>query len=537
MLKTSLECLIVGAGPVGLTLACQLQQYGISFRIIDKLDGPVIRTKAAAIWSRTAEFLQQMDLADKFVIAGLHCYGASIFADGKRFAHLSLEGVDSLYKYVMMVPQHTTESILRECLEKEGHSVEYGHKVQALEQNSDSVSVQLESGEKLSAQWVFGCDGAHSGVRQALNLDFQGEQLESQWVVADLYILGLPIDDEVLVYMHRDGPTALFPLGGQFYRMVGETNRVADISDDDKAQDDIRRIIESRVGGTAKVKKIAEAGYFTISERQVSQYRVGRVFLAGDSAHIHSPLGGQGMNTGMHDVHNLAWKIAMVARGRMKPELLDSYHEERHPIGKWLVETTSRGTKLITSRQPLVQALRNQAGKILANLPIVRNKIRDTLTEVELNYRERSLSQEPETLPSAWHFKKGVKAGDRAPDAEVQVDGEQRRLSHYLKGCHFHLLLFGGAQDSWSAFGPLVEMVRKDYPQSVKILWVGANNAEPYLKKGETFLYDHNHELHHDYAATEDCAYLIRPDAYVAHRSQPVSLAELRTYLQIWFLK
>ncbi|MCA9778279.1 MAG: FAD-dependent monooxygenase, partial [Candidatus Eremiobacteraeota bacterium] len=294
MSSVDVDCLIVGAGPVGLTLACQLQRYGVSFRIVDKLGGPVIRTKAAAVWSRTFEFISQLGLESEFLEAGLHCYSASMFADGKRFFQLHLDTVESLYNFVLMIPQHTTERLFREDLAKHGVEVDYNCGLSSLKDSGESVTAVLSNGENVSCRWLVGCDGAHSAVRHALGLQFAGEKLDSNWVVADLYLEQVAIEDEIMALMHNSGPTALFPLGDMFYRVVAQVDEVEEAGDFEGASRVLREIFAERVGGLATIGEIKDAGYFAIHERQVERYQKGRVFLAGDSAHVHSPLGGQG---------------------------------------------------------------------------------------------------------------------------------------------------------------------------------------------------------------------------------------------------
>ena len=535
MSKNVTDCLIVGAGPVGLTLACQLKYYGVPFRIIDKLQGPVIRTKAAAVWSRTTEFMAQIGLEHEFLNAGLHCCSASLFADGKRFAQLHLDTVDSLYNFVLMVPQHATEHILREELTKHGLGVEYGLEMTSLQTEDDRITVGLAGGETLDCRWLVGCDGAHSGVRHALNLDFAGEKLESEWVVADVYLKDVFAEDEIMAIMHDSGPTALFPLGDMFYRVVAQVDAIDESRDSESAQAAVRKIFAERVGGLASVGEFTDVGFFTIHERQVETYQVGKVFLAGDAAHVHSPLGGQGMNTGMHDAYNLGWKMALVAQGHMNEKLLTTYQDERFPIGQRLVKATSMGTKMITQRQPLVAALRKQAAKVLTQLPVLKHKARDTLTEVNIHYRGGPLSKEPEACPRAWRFKKGIRAGERAPDARVLVGGEESRLMSFLTGARFHLLVFGGEEeDCWSVFEPLVKAARDSFAAFVQIVWIGVDESLPPLQDGEVHLVDHTEELHHDYAATEPSIYLLRPDAYVAYRSQSLKPGELEDYFLRW---
>jgi 2-polyprenyl-6-methoxyphenol hydroxylase-like FAD-dependent oxidoreductase len=534
-MSNSTDCLIIGAGPVGLTLACQLQHYGVSFRIIDKLEGPVIRTKAAAVWSRTTEFMSQLGLADEFLKGGLHCHSASLFADGKRFAQLHLDSVDSLFNFVLMVPQHTTEQILREDLAKHGVEVEYGQEMTSFRSTGEHVEVGLANEESLTCRWLVGCDGAHSRVRHRLNLCFVGEELKSGWVVADIHMKEVFVEEEIMAVMHENGPAALFPLGDMLYRVVAQVDKAEGPHDSKAAEAALREAFEERAAGLATLGEFRDAGFFTVHERQVETYQEGRIFLAGDAAHVHSPLGGQGMNTGIHDAYNLGWKIAMVARGHMNEDLLDTYHEERFPIGQRLVQATSMGTKMITQRQPMVAALRKQAAKILTQLPVLKHKARDALTEVDIHYRGGPLSVEPESFPRAWRFKKGIRPGERAPDAPVMVNGEESRLMDFLVGPRYHLLLFGGDhEDCWSVFEPLVRLVRELYGSFLQLIWIGADESPPPLVEGEIHLVDQAEELHHDYAATEPSLYLLRPDAYVAYRSQTLEVAELEGYFEDW---
>lgn len=528
------DCLIVGAGPVGLTLGCQLRQYGVTFRIIDKLSGPVKRTKAAAVWSRTAEIFDQMNLVDRFLEEGLRVFGASFFANGKRVARLTLDSIDSLYNYVLMIPQHKTEEVLRKYLEEKDSPVKYNCSVVSVEEKDEFVEVTLDNGQTLTTRYVIACDGAHSQVRQSAGLSFEGRELESQWVVGDAEIEGLPFDDEILLIMHQDGPTGLFPLGDSLYRVVGQTEPAADQSGE-IATSVVKDLITTRVEGrNLKLGQISDAGFFSINERQVDRYRKGRVFLAGDAAHVQSPLGGQGMNTGIQDAHNLAWKLAMVCKGDMTEKVLETYHEERHPIGKWLVEATSRGTEMLTNRQPIVAAFRDQAARFVASLPPVQNKLRNTLSEVEINYRSSSLSREPAYIGAGWRYRQGVRPGERAPDGVIRYNDFETRLSSHLRGRFFHLVLFDSGRSALALnWENLLKQLQERHYHLVNTVLVSTQAANreklpcPYLE-------DFQEELHHLYSAVEPCAYLIRPDGYIAYRSQPVDQVELLNYLDEW---
>ncbi len=530
------DCLIVGAGPVGLTMACELTTFGMDVCIIEQLPEPVIRTKAAVVWSKTAEFFEQMGLGQAFVDAGFACYGVSVFVDGQRVGHLELESPESRFDSALMIPQHKTEAILRDHLRQLGVEVTMASKLASLEQSEDQVTTHLESGATIRSRWVVGCDGAHSGVRHALNLAFDGEALTSQWIVADLFLDGLPINDEMLIFAGNDGPLALFPLGDKFYRLVAETEPPRYPNDEDAAKSDVRDQISAKVPAPVQVTEIQNAGYFRIHERQIREYRSGRVFLAGDAAHVHSPLGGQGMNTGIHDAHNLSWKLALVTQRAMSPKLLDTYQEERFPIGKNLVDATRRGTKIISLRSPVAAAIRGRVMRAITNFAPAKQKIRRTVTELDIHYHSRSLCDEPTHHGPGWLFNKGVRAGSRAPDGVGESGaGGTVRLHDHFTGCRFHLLLFGsGEHNSWNRFDAIAALIRERYAPLVQIIWIGADDEAPPLKDGEQYLFDAETGLHHDYAATDCSAYLVRPDGYVAHRTQPVNADMLAAYLGKW---
>lgn len=524
------DCLIVGAGPVGLTLACRLKQYGLSCRILDKLGKPVKRTKAAAIWTRSTEIFAQMELAAPLLKNGLKVYGATFFSGGKPLTELTLDSIDSVHNYVLMIAQHQTEKVLRQRLKEQGVTVEYDSQVNSIEQEDDLVTVTIESGERLKARWLVGCDGAHSFVRHSQGLSFEGQKRESRWIVGDLHVEGLPLSDRLLLIMHKKGPAGLFPLGNSTYRAVAETETT-----DEDAESALPKLLQERTQFKAlKIQEVQDAGYFSINERQVDQYRVGRVFLAGDSAHVQSPIGGQGMNTGIQDAENLAWKLALVAKGLAKERLLDTYHEERHPVGEWLVETTSRSTDLITSKQPVLAAIRPQATRLLASLPPVQDKLRNTLAELEINYRHSSLSREPQYIGDGWRPRDGIKAGERAPDRIVRFEGEERLLSSAFRHGKFQLLLFsGGRTPEQVKAGPLLRSLERNHSELVQSIYICSSTGSADGVECAVVV-DLQQELHQVYAADEPSAYLIRPDGYVAYRCRPIDEVELLNFLDEW---
>jgi 2-polyprenyl-6-methoxyphenol hydroxylase-like FAD-dependent oxidoreductase len=308
-----LDALVIGAGPVGLTLAAELARYGLSARIIDKAEHPTTTSKALAIWSRTLELFDRMGCTEDFLAAGTHCRGASVRSGNDVLGHTRLESIPSAYNFSLMIPQRDTERLMTAHLARHGLSVERPVEMIRLEDRGDHVLASLKHAdggeEEVSAAWAIGCDGAHSTTRHALNLDFKGEPEPNDWVLADVTLDGpkAPPVDEVTVCLHRNGLLVVFPMPGPRFRIVatlGRSDESRRAPDPDLAE--VQRLIDERAGGGFTAADPQWLSNFRVHERKVADYRSGRVFLAGDAAHIHSPAGGQGMNTGMQDAIGLA---------------------------------------------------------------------------------------------------------------------------------------------------------------------------------------------------------------------------------------
>ena len=350
------DVLIVGAGPVGITMASELARYGLSVRIVDKNIQRTDKSKAIVVWARTLELLDRMGpgVTDRFIQAGLKAEHTNIFANGEQIAHVDLSGVDSAYKFVLLIQQSETERLLEEQLAGFGVKVERRTELKTFEQTAEGVTCGLAnadgSEEKVEASWLIGCDGAHSIVRHGLGMNFEGSTMLNDWVLADVHISGLEGAPAGNIYWHVDGVLAIFPLGGTRYRVIADVGESASSGIGEHRAptlEEVQRILDVRgPDGWVASDPVWMSG-FTINERKVANYRAGRVFLAGDAAHVHSPAGGQGMNTGMHDAFNLAWKLAQVSRGLCAPEpLLTSYNAERSAVAKLVLEATGRATTI-----------------------------------------------------------------------------------------------------------------------------------------------------------------------------------------------
>jgi 2-polyprenyl-6-methoxyphenol hydroxylase-like FAD-dependent oxidoreductase len=389
--------LVVGAGPVGMTLASELARYGVPVRIVDKSAQRTDKSKALVLWSRTLELLDRGGGSAPFVDAGFKAEAVNFIAGDKLIGRVSMESVQSPYPYGLMLPQSETERLLEERLRDLGVAVERQVELVKLKSKADGAEAVLRHAEgheeAVSADWLVGCDGAHSAVRHGLGATFAGETLNSDWMLADVHITGYPCpDSEASVYWHRDGVFVIFPISPGRYRVLADLPPSGAERPPTPTLEQVQAMIDRRgPSGLQAFDPIWLAG-FRINGRKVASYRWGRVFLAGDAAHVHSPAGGQGMNTGMQDAFNLAWKLALVIRMTCDEHLLDSYSPERSSVGDQVLKAAGRLTAVGTMRNPVAQTVRNLVGQVMLGLSPVQHAFADTMTEVAIGYPESPLN-------------------------------------------------------------------------------------------------------------------------------------------------
>lgn len=472
--------LIAGAGPVGLTMAVALKRQGVDVRIVDKALARTSQSKALVLWPRTLELLDIQGGSGAFVAAGTPARGARILVDGQTVIHFDFATARSAYRYALMIPQSETERLLELSLEAAGLTVERGTTLVSFEEGADGVRTVLRHldgrEEELRADWLIGCDGAHSTVRHGLaSATFEGDTLPSEWLLADLQINGDLPGDEISTYFSSEGVTVFFPIEGSRFRVVANVGLTADADTSDPTLEQIQALLEQR-GFHWVAHDPVWMSRFRINERKVQNYRQGRVFLAGDAAHVHSPAGGQGMNTGMQDAINLSWKLAMVWRGVATPALLDSYSPERSAIGQQVLRNAGVMTRVGLATNPLLRKLLSLAGRAISHIPALLQKQVDQFTEINLGYPSSPLTSSPDG--AALH----PAGGERAPDTPLTVDGFASLYAALGTG-RFIVLSVGGQ---------LVELA----PPLAALATA--------LRVDAALGYDAGH------------VYLIRPDAYVA---------------------
>ena len=380
------DVLIVGAGPVGLFLANECARRGLRWRLAEARSSQSEHSKALAIFPRTLEVFDMAGLIAPFMEVANRVTSVAIVAHGRRLAHMRFAPEESPYPLIAMVPQDVTERLLVEQLQRKGGAVEYETVFVSAAQHDDYVSAVLDQKGRrleLTARFVVGCDGAHSAVRHLLNLPFEGAQYDALFMLADVQTNETLAADELQLCPSEFGPVAIFPMSATRRRIVAT---IENAEEDAPSLDLVRKILTQRAPIGIEAHALYWSSYFRIHHRQVAQLRVGRMFIAGDAAHIHSPFGGQGMNTGLQDVWNLVWKLDLVLHGRGNDQLLESYSAERRPVIKQVIETTDFLTKAMGTPNKLAQTLRDAVIPMVSRLAPFQHAFVQRLSELGIAY-------------------------------------------------------------------------------------------------------------------------------------------------------
>lgn len=409
------DVLIIGAGPTGLTMALELARRHVGVRIIDTATAPTTETRALGVQPRTLELFEKVKLADAAVARGVPVTEFNVFSEGKRFLHLDIHALETPHPYLVMLPQPDVETLLACRLAEYGVTVERGVELSTLAQSPDAVLVGLRrhggKPEHTHVPWVIGCDGAHSTVRQQLGIPFVGTAFEENFAVADVRMNWTLPHDVFHSFLNRGRFVAFFPMPGGLHRLTiayrPDQSPLGDVT-----FDELQTAVERCAPAGARVAEVTSTGRFRINQRKVARHSAGRVFLAGDAAHVHSVVGGQGMNTGIQDAFNLGWKLAAVVHGQAAREILDSYAAERSPVAHRLVKGTRRATRMTLLRSPIAAAARRHLAPHVTARPPVQRILARALTQLDVSYRDGT-GGSIDTRPAI---------GDRFPAIDVLDD-------------------------------------------------------------------------------------------------------------------
>lgn len=382
----AVDILIVGAGPVGLFLANECARRNLRFRMIESRSGQSEHSKALAIFPRTLEIFDMAGLAPAFLEAANRVNSVAVMSHDHTLARIPFKPEHTPYPFVAMVPQNVTEKLLTEALMRRGGSVEYNASFVTLEQSGNVVSVTMDrdgAQETVQAAFVVGCDGAHSDVRKSLEIDLEGGDYEVPFMLADIETnQDLPAN-ELQLCPSTQGPVAIFPMNATRRRIVATIEHP---EGDAPSLELVQRVLTQRAPREIEAHALYWSSYFRIHHRHAARLRTDRVFLAGDAAHIHSPFGGQGMNTGLHDAWNLIWKLEMALQGHGGEALLNSYSEERLPIITDVIETTDRLTRVMGTPNVLAQFLRDSLIPTVSRISAFRHAFVNRLSGLGVTY-------------------------------------------------------------------------------------------------------------------------------------------------------
>jgi len=460
------DVLIVGAGPTGLMLANQLARRGVRSIIIDRHSGPAQQTRAIGVQARTMEIYSKMGLAGQALELGQITGGANMWANGRAMARIPIGDIGknlSPFPFILMLGQDDNERIMGAKLQELGVSIQWNTELTAFEQRDGHVDAQLRHPDgavrPMTATWMAGCDGSRSAVREMNHIGFPGAPYAQTFFVADTEATGSMRPHELNVYLWRDGFHLFFPMRGKDrWRVIGilpEQFR----SREHVTFEELIPSIKVEAGADLDFKECSWFSVYRIQHRAAERFRDRRCFLLGDAAHIHSPAGAQGMNTGLQDAYNLAWKLALVVRGRADAALLDTYEQERVPVATRLLETTDRAFQAVVSEGWAPRLLRT---KIIARVAAMAMKFAPvrqlafrTISQIGISYPGSTLSQTLGPLP-----KGAPAAGDRFPWLRIKLraDGPAEDLYGVLDDTCFNLLIFG--QSAPEAAGQFGDMVR-----------------------------------------------------------------------------
>jgi 2-polyprenyl-6-methoxyphenol hydroxylase-like FAD-dependent oxidoreductase len=510
------DVLIAGAGPTGLMLANQLGRRGIRVMIVDRHSGPAQQTRAMAVHARTLEIYSKLGIAGQALELGRRGNGANMWAHGKLMANIPLGDIGksvSPFPFVLMLGQDDNEKIMGEHLRKWGLAVQWNTELVAFTQAEDRVTATLRQPDgttrTVTAAYLAGCDGGHSTVRELSNITFPGAPYEHVFFVADTEATGGMVPDELNVYLWRDGFHLFFPMRGKDrWRVIGILpGKLQD--KDNLTFDQLSSDIQREAGANLVFKECSWFSTYRIHHRAASRFRDRRCFLLGDAAHVHSPMGGQGMNTGLQDAYNLAWKLALVVKGRASEILLDSYEAERLPVAQRLLSTTDRAFTMLVSDNWLAGIFRTRIIAKVAAFAMTFERAKRlafrTISQTGIAYPDSPLSQTLAGLP-----KGAPVAGDRFPwlQLKLRTDGPVEDLFQQLDDTRYNLIVIGQR-------APSTEAPELDDLLITHVIPDDAHNVQELSRVG----------------ISGPAFYLLRPDGHVGSCGTDLGVATVSRYL------
>lgn len=506
------DVLVVGAGPTGLSLACQFIRYGVDSVVLDQKETTTPHSKAIGVQARTLEIYEQMGFAESLVAEGAMAAKARMVVGGKVRGEVRLGELGkglSPYPYVLILEQGRHERILHDFIKANGRDVRWQTRLEGFTETEAGVKATVRNArgetETIEAKYLVGCDGAKSFVRHSLGLEFAGSTFERMFYVADVQLDWEFAHDALTVFLMRDNLLVFFPMiGEKQWRIVGTFPEEFAKDEGEVLYEEIEEQIKRDTEVSLDITKVNWFSTYKVHSRHVNRFSQGRCFLAGDSAHIHTPAGAQGMNTGIQDGYNLAWKMAFVLKGKLSEKILETYNEERLENAENLLKTTDRFFNLVASPEPILSYLRRHVFPYVAgaafSIEAFNRFFFPLISQIGINYRHSSLSEQGDG-----DFK--VKAGDRMP--YFLIDGAS--VYDRLRQPKFHLVFFS---DGASDFQDLKRELEGQYGEMVDFNTVPLNS-----------------EVREVFDSNQPFYLLLRPDNYIGAIFTEDRAGQLRAFL------
>ncbi len=521
--KQAVDVLIAGAGPAGLMMASQLAMHNISFRIIDKKASPAIHSGALIVHARALEIFHQMGIAEKALKAGIRAKTVHIQFNHQQNTVIDISAFGkglTRFPYLLMLEQWQTENLLIDFLNEHGCRIENNTTLLSFTQDSEGITSEIQKPdgtmETIKSRFLIGADGNNSAVRTQLKIPFPGKTHKARLFITDCEAkLSLPAN-EIFFSFASDYTAGFFPLPDNRWRVDG---LIPVIQKKEKVDfDDVRNFFQNPIHLGIEMKHPQWFSIFRSHSRCAESYQQNRCFLVGDAAHLHSPVGAQGMNTGLQDAHNLAWKLAFYIKGKATERLLNSYQEERRPLALNIIRYTDLAYIFMTNNSYLLGFLRLKLAPLLLTMISVkirksnglRNRIFVSISGIGVKYKSSML---PNSLSVGNFPTNSPKPGDRLPHIIYETDGKTCTLNDGLDSRNFHLLIFGKQE-----LPTLFQRIIDQYSDVISVRFIEYQPGTQLLFKS--------------FGLKNEGCYLIRPDLYIAWRSQEFDLVSLSNYLQ-----